>query len=264
MTTSFTYGGTALTSFGKVTNADPYLDQAERVGDDIKIPLDDGKIFTKKYSDSRSISIGMVINAATAAALETSIDNLRKLLAPRAEQTLAMTMEDASVRNISATVNKGLQVNRLSPTIARVVIQFDCAYPFWRSNTLYEVTSDAIDGTPTPQTLTVVNGGAAQERNPTFLLTGPLRNIVFSCTVDGVLHTLTYTGTIAAGATVTIGKTNKEYYATHSVSGSVIGNVSHSPVSELMVFAVGNNACTIADADYGGGTCKVSFYPPFA
>jgi len=262
--TSLTYGGTALSSFGKVTLIDDCLDQADRVGDNIKIPLDDGELFTQKHFGGRIISVGIAVIAATATALETAMDNLRKLLAPRAEQTLAMTMEDASVRNISATVNKSLQVSRFSDKMARVVVQFDCAHPFWRSNTLYEVTSDAIDGTPTPQTLTVANSGTAQERNPTFLLTGPLRNTVFSCTVDGVLHTLTYTGTIAAGTTVTIGKTNKEYYATHSVSGSVIGNVSHSGSTAFMVFATGNNSCTIADADYGGGTCKVSFYTPYA
>ena len=259
--TSWTYNGTALTSFGRVTLLDDYLDTADRRGDNVVIPFRDGAIHTEKSYDQRRIMFGIAVIAASATALETSIDAMRKLFSARTQKTLAMTMEDASVRNILASVDKSIKPVRRSDKIAEVTVEFTATSPYWRSSVLYEVTSDAIDGTPTPQTLTVVNSGTAEERSPTFVLTGALKNPVITNTTNGV--SLTYTGTIASGATVTMGELNGEFYATHSVSGDVIGNVTHSGSSALMVFATGNNAVTISDADYAGGTVKVSYYPPY-
>jgi phage-related protein len=259
--TSFTFGGTALTSFGRVTLIDDYLDTADRRGDNIALPYRHGTVFVPKYYDERKIIIGIAVIAATATALETSMDTMRKLFSVRTQQTLAMTLEDASVRNALASVDSRLGFERVSPVIARVTAEFTLTSPFFRGATLYEVTSDAIDGTPTPQTLTVVNGGTVEERAPTLLLTGALKNPVITNTTTGV--SLTYTGTIAGGASVTIGETNGEMYATHSTSGNVIGNVTHSGSSALMTFNTGNNAVTIADADYAGGRLKVSYYPPY-
>lgn len=259
--TSFTFGGTALTSFGRVTLIDDYLDIAERRGENITLPYRHGTVYTPKFYDQRKITIGIVMVSATAAALETSFDTLRKLIANRNQQTLAMTLEDASVRNALASVDASIQAERVSPVLARITLEFTLTSPFFRGATLYEVTSDAIDGTPTPQTLTVVNSGTVEERSPTLVLTGALRNPVITNTTTGV--SLTYTGTIAGGATVEIGELNGEYFATHSGSGSVIGNVTHSGSSALMTFAAGNNAVTIADADYAGGTVKVSYYAPY-
>ena len=261
--TTFNYGGTQLETFGNITVVDGYLDIPERRGKNIVIPLSDGTVHTNKYWDERTITFGIAVIEATATALETKLDTIRTLLAPSAPQTLSMTLESSAVRTVLATVEKPIQTKKMSPTNARILVEFTVCSPYWRSDTIYEVTSDAIDGTPTPQTLTVVNGGSVQEMNPVLLLTGPLRNTVITNTTPTPDVILTYTGTIAGGATVTIQKTNGEYTAVHSGSGNVIGNVSHSGSPALMMFNVGSNAVTIADADYAGGTVKVSFYPAY-
>lgn len=259
--TTITFGGTDLSTFGNITMLDDYLDLPQRRGNNKEIPYRHGSIFAQKYYEERSISVGIAVLETTLANLETKLNTMRALFSTSAQQTLSITYEDASIKTAQATVDKPLQIKRIQ-TMARVVVEFTLTSPFLRSDTLYEVTSDAIDGTPTPQTLTVVNNGTMEERSPVLLLTGALTNPVITNTTNSV--SLTYTGVIDVGETVTIGETDGEYYATHSVDGNVIGNVTHSGSPALMVFNVGNNAVTIADDVYAGtGTLKVSFYPPY-
>jgi hypothetical protein len=98
------------------------------------------------------------------------------------------------------------------------------------------------------------------------VLYGPLENPVITNTTPATPVILTYTGVIDDGETVTIQTAaTGEYTAVHNVDGNVIGNVTHSGSAALMVFEVGNNAVTIADANYAGGNAKlnVNFYSPY-
>ena len=265
-TVAFTYGSTALSTFGKVTQINDYLDIPERRGENQVIPYRHGTVFAKKYFNERKMTFGMAVTAATATALETKFDTMRAKFAPLTEQVLSVTLESGAIRTANAIVDRPIEVDRKTNTLAFVVVEFTLANPIWRSSVLYTVDSDAIDGTPTPQTLTVANGGTIEERDPVLVLTGPLKNPVITNTTPTVPVILTYTGTIANAATVTIQTaTTGEYTATHSVSGNVIGNVTHSGSSALMVFEVENNAVTIADDNYAGGNAKlnVNFYTPF-
>ena len=262
MTTSYTFGGTALTAIGKVTLINDNLDIAERRGGNIEIPFRHGATFSQKFYGERSITFGIAMTAATATAMETLFDTLHALIAPRTEQTLAMTMEDASVRNISATVNKPLNVNRITNTLARVTIQFDCSFPFWISNTLISDNTLAINASP--KAMTVTNTGKVEERNPTITIHGAFTSITITNSTNGAV--LTYTGAISTSETVTIGMTAAgEYYATLSTgSTNVIGNVTHSGSSALFPVNVGANTLAITNAGRdGNSTVRVSFYPPF-
>lgn len=265
-TVAFSYGGTTLATYGKVTLINDYLDIPQRRGENQTIPYRHGTIHVPKYFGERKMTFGMAITAATATALETLFDTMRAKFAPLTEQTLSVTLESGAIRTVNAIMDRPMEINRKTNTLAFVVVEFTLANPIWRSSVLYTVDSDAIDGTPTPQTLTVANGGTVEERDPILVLTGPLKNPVITNTTPTVPVILTYTGTIADANTVTIQTAaTGEYTATHSVSGNVIGNVSHSGSSALMVFNVGNNAVTIADDDYAGGNAKinVSFYTPY-
>lgn len=259
--TSWTFGGTALSTFGVVTVIDDYLDTADRRGENITIPLRHGRIFTSKYYDERTISMGVAISAATAAALETALDNLRELLSPRTEQTLAMTMEDATVRNTSATVNKPLNVSRRGSKIALVTIQFDCVSPFWRLSTAIADNTTAI--TTSPNAMTVTNPGTIEERDPTIIIHGAFTSITITNSTNGA--SLTYTGAIATGETVTIGTLNGEYYATLSTgSANVIGNVTHSGSAALLPLNVGDNTLAITNAGRdANSTVKITFNAPY-
>lgn len=257
--TTFTFGGTALTSFGKVTIVNDYLDLPERRGDNQLIPYKHGTVFTQKYYDQRTITLGIAINAASGSALESTFDNMRKLFSPRAEQVLAMTMEDSTVRNAYASVNKSIQVDRRSDKVALAVIEFDLSSPFWRLSTA--IADNTVTVNASPKAWTVTNPGTVQETDPIITLVGPLTNPVITNTTNSV--SLTYTGAISAGGTILIGSTNGEYYATLGGTTSVIGNVTHSGNAALMVFEPGANTLSITSSVTTTGTVKASFYAPF-
>lgn len=257
MAISWTFGGTALSTFGVLRELNDYMDMPERRGDNIIIPFRHGRTHVNKYFDERKITLGFSIVSSTATAQDTIFDNMRKLFVPGSQQVLAQTREDSSVRNAYAVVEKPLQVERVNQVFAQIVVEFTLAEPFFRSNTSSTDNTTTISTTDT--TMTVENIGTIAEYNPTILLTGPLSNVTIS-TTDSI--SLTYTGTIAGGATVTIGTLNGEFYATHSGSGNVIGNLSHAGSPALLVLQSGTNTLSVTTTTTGG-SAKISFYPPF-
>jgi phage-related protein len=258
--TTWTYGGTALSSLGKVTLINDYLDIASRRGDNITIPFRHGSIFTQKYYDQRTLSFGIAVTASSAANLESTFDTMRALFAPMTQQTLAMTLESAAVRNISATVDRPIQVERVTNTFARVVVEFTCTEPFWRLSTVIADNTTTINASP--KAMVVANPGTAIETNPTIILTGPLSNTVITNSTTGSV--LTYTGTIASPRVVTIVRSSTgEYTATNDLAANVIANVTHSGTPEFMRLNPGNNSLSIADDTATTGTVKMSFYAPF-
>ena len=260
MTTTFKYGGTSLTTFGVVTLLDDYLDIPERRGDNITVPYRHGTMFAAKYYDQRTITIGIVVTAASATALETAMDTMRTLFSLQTEQTLEMTLSSTAVRNISATVERAIQFNRLAPTIGRVVVEFVCCSPYWRLSTVITDNTTTIDATP--HAMTVANPGTVEEHNATIILTGPLQNTVITNSTTGT--SLTYTGTIASPRVVTISRSAYgEYTALTDLGANVIGNVTHSGSASLLVFTPGNNTLSITDSTHTSGSVRINFFAPF-
>jgi len=258
--TTYSFGGTALTSFGKVTLINDNLDMPASRGNNQIIPFRHGTVFARKYFEERSMSFGIAITAATATALETTFDTMRKLFAVRTEQTLSMTMEDATIRTVSASVDKSIQVTRVTNTFARVIVDFTLCRPYWRLSTAIADNTTTINANP--KAMIVTNPGTMEERDATIILTGPLSNTVITNSTQGV--SLTYTGAIASPRIVTI-STNSygEYVATTDLGVNVIGNITHSGSAALMTFAPGNNTMSIADSTATTGTVKVTFNAPF-
>ncbi len=259
---TFEFGGTALTTFGRVTLIDDYLDMADRRGDNITIPYRNGSVFVQKYYDERKMTFGIAVIAATATALETAFDTMRVLFSPRTQQVLKMTLADASVRNANATVDSSMRVERKSPTVALVTVEFTLTTPFFRGANLIADNTTIIDASP--HAMTVTNTGNVEERDPTITIDGPFSSITLTNSTNGAI--LTYTGAIGAAENVVIGTNSTgEFYATLSAgSVNVIGNVTHSGSSALMPINTGANTLAITSA--GGdntGTVKISFYPPY-
>jgi phage-related protein len=257
MTVTFTYGGTTLTNLGVVTMIDDVFDIAQRRGDNQIIPYRHGRQAVRKFYDERKITIGIAVVSATGTLQDTAIDTLKRLFTPQSQQVLAMTMNNSDVRNANATVDTPLQMEWINDTFARFAVEFTLAEPFFRSSTASTDNTTTISTTDTA--MVVDNIGTIEERDPTILLSGPLANVTIS-TTDSV--SMTYTGAISSTDTVTIGTLNGEYYATHSATGNVIGNVTHSGSSALLTLQPGTNnlqvTCTTT-----GGTVKISFYPPY-
>ena len=266
--TTFKFNTVNLETLGNITVVDGYLDMPEKRGSNIVIPFQHGTSYANKYYDERTIQFGIAVIETTSAALETQFETIRALFSTMEPKTLEVTMEDASVRTVLASCEKPLQVKRMSNKNARIIVELTLHRPFFRSDTLYTVDSDAIDGTPDPTELDVVNSGGIEERDPKLILYGPLENPVITNTTPTPDVILTYTGVIDDGETVTIETATTGEFTAHYSKGAgsnVIGNVTHSGSSALMVFEVGTNAVTIADDNYDGGNAKltVAFYTPY-
>ena len=262
MSLTWTYNGTDLSTFGKITVIEGYLDMPQRRGGNQVIPFQHGTMHAGKYYDERRLAFGITINKSSASALETAFDDLRKLIAPRTQKTLSLTREDASVLTTQAIVDAPLQVSRVTNTLARLVVEFVMPRPYFRLSTAIADNTTTIN--TSPKSMTVTNPGTIEERDPTITLTGPLSNTVITNTTVGV--SLTYTGTIAGGEVVTI-STNSygEFTATSTAGGgtNVIGNISHNGAAALMVLDVGSNTLSITDSTATTGTVKVSFHAPY-
>jgi phage-related protein len=258
--TTFTYGGTDLSTFGNITVIDGYLDMPERRGDNMKIPLRNGTVHSRKYYDERTITFGIAIIESTLAALETKLDTIRALFAIPTQQTLSITFGDTTVKTVQATVDKALQVNRIQ-TMARIVVEFTMCEPFFRLSTAIADNTTAI--TASPNAMTVTNPGTVEERDPTIIIHGAFTSITITNSTNGA--SLTYTGAIGTGETVTIGTLNGEYYATLSTgSANVIGNVTHSGSACLLPINVGANTLAITSTGKdANSTVKITFNAPY-
>jgi hypothetical protein len=256
--TTWAYAGTALTTYGRVTVVNDYLDIPERRGENQALPFRHGRRHVEKYYDERKITIGIAINTASATVLESTIDALKKQLGVRAQQTLAQTMEDSSVRNASAAVDKPIEIDRLNDRFAKAVIEFTLADPIFRGTSQINNAGTASAGTVT---FNVVNSGNVEERDPVLHLIGPLNNPSWSNGANS--HTLAYAGSIAAGGTVVIQTASTGEYTATNGTTNVIGNITHSPSSALMVFNPGTNTITLVNTGGTTGVARALFYPPY-
>lgn len=257
--TTWSFGGTALSLYGKVLVINEYLDLPDKRGDNYEISYRHGTIYVPKFYGQRKMTFGFSINESSAERLEGTLDSLRQLLAVRTQQILSCTMEDASVRNAYASVDNPLEVERITNTLAKCAIEFTLTTPFFRGADPIPTNTTTIDASPT--LMTVTNTGTFEERDPIITLTGPLSNTVITNTTNGCV--LTYTGTIDAGDSVVIQTVNGEYTAVHNILGNVVGNLTHSGSSALMVFDPVDNDLSITDGTATTGTVDVTFYPPF-
>jgi phage-related protein len=256
---SWTYGGIPLNLFGSVTDITGVSGFPQRRGDNITVPYRDGRIHTTKYFEQRTLSFGMAISGMDIVDFSRKMDTLKGLLALRTQQTLTNVLADGTTRTASAIVNKDLAVKQYSPTFAKIVIEFQMASPFFRGSTLYTSTT-TIDASPKAATIT--NPGTAAESNPKFILTGPLQDTVITNSTTGFV--LTYTGTIASPRVVTIQTAaTGEYTCADDLANNLIGNLSHTPGVELMLFNPGANVLSIADDTATTGTVNITFYPPY-
>lgn len=259
--TTFSFGGTDLSTFGNITVIDGYLDLPERRGDNIRIPLRNGTSHVRKYYDERTITFGIAVIESTLAALEATLNTMRALFAVPTQQTLSITFEDATVKTVQATVDRALQINRIGTTLARVVVEFTMCEPFFRLSTAIADNTTVISASP--NAMTVTNPGTIEERDPQIIIHGAFASITITNSTNGA--SLTYTGAIGTGETVTIGTLNGEYYATLSTgSTNVIGNVTHSGSAALLPLNVGNNTLSITNAGRdANSTVKITFSAPY-
>jgi phage-related protein len=258
--TTLTYGATDLSTFGNITVLDDLYDLPERRGDNKVIPFRHGTSFSAKFYQERTLSVGMAILGTSLSDLESKLNTLRGLFSDPLPQTLSVTYEDATTKTAQVTVDRSLEIQR-TQSLARIVVEFTLCEPFFRLSTLIADNTTAINASP--KAMVVTNPGTIEERDPTIVIHGAFTSLTITNTTNNT--SLTYTGAIGTGETVTIGTLNGEYYATLSTgSTNVIGNVTHSGSSALLPLDVGSNSLSITNAGRdANSTVKVSFYAPY-
>lgn len=260
MTTTWTFGGTDLATLGKITVIDGYLDMPQRRGGNQIIPFQHGTMHAGKYYDQRILTFGITINEADATDLEATMDELRQLIAPRTQQTLELVRDDGKEMSVQAIVDAPLQINRITNTLARVVVEFTMPRPYFRLTTAIDDNTTTIN--TSPKAMTVTNPGTIEEREPVITLTGPLSDTTITNTTVGV--SMTYNGIIAGGEVVVI-STNAygEYTAVMDGVTNVIGNITHNGAAAFMVINPGDNTMSITDTTATTGTVQISFNAPY-
>lgn len=259
MTTTWTYDGVDLATFGVITMNDDYLDVPDLRGENQTISNRHGNIYVPKFYSERSFQFGMAIRKDTAVLLEQAIDDLNILFSGRSEKLLTNTRADGSVRSILAKVDGKLQTKRESYKFLRAVINFKSAQPFFRGASYIADNTTVINASP--KAMSVDNTGTVEECDPIIVLTGPLSNTVILNNENGV--SLTYTGTIASPRIVTIQTVDGEYVATDDLGANKIANISHSGSESLMRLEKDVNSITVTDDTHTTGSVKIYFYPPF-
>lgn len=257
---NWSFDGTALSDFGIVVVMDEFFDIPARRGDNLLIPYRHGKVFSKKFYDSRILSLGLTLEHDSLTNLETTYDDLKRLLSGRTEKILQVEMDGGQTRTARASVDRVLGSNLLGAALSKIVIDFVLADPFFRSTSL---TSEEVEIDTSPKDFDLENAGTVEERDPTITLTGPLENTRIENTTNGVI--LQYNGVIADGEVVVIATDPATGNYTALLDGvtNVIGNVAHSGDTALLVLETGVNELVITDDEATTGTITFDFYPPY-
>lgn len=251
------FGDMALTSLGVITKLSDYLELPARRGDNILIPYQDGRIFLRKFFDQRVIQMGMALTEANAAALESKIEEIKILFGQPYQQLLRVRLEDATVRQAFACVDGGIDVVRLSAGVAKLVIPFKLADPYFRSE---DQTSDETTIDDNPKTFTIINPGTAEERKAIITLTGPLSHPIITNAMNGAA--LQFDDVLAAGAdivTIDCGA----FTAVDETNANVIAKIIHTGDVCFLPLVAGDNDLTVEDGTATTGKVKFEFYAPY-
>lgn len=260
--TTWKFGNYDLSSFGAITLMDDYLDIPDTRGSNQVIPYQHGEIFVQKYFEARTLQFGIVIAGATLPIMEGLLEEFKKLIAPRTQQTLTQILANGTSRTALAIAERAMSTSRPAPNVTKLTLELNLAKPFFRDSTVIPDNTTTISSSP--KAMTVTNPGSVEERDPTITIDGPFSTITITNTTNSTA--VTYTGAIGASENVVIATAATGEYTAVLSAGSlnVIGNVTHSGSTALLVLEPGINTLSITRT--GGdnsGTVKISFYAPY-
>lgn len=254
----WSFDGVRLDSFGIVTELDSYLDMPSKRGDDVLIPMRHGKLWVPKYFDSRVVSFGIEIPSGGILELEATIDSLKTLVGSRTQKVLMNSAFAGGPRSALAEVVNQLGVTRdPDPLVAKVVLDFNLAYPFFYGSMprwdIFDIPNTMYD---------FDNPGTAEECKAIVTFTDMLDRPIFTNPTAGC--TLQYDDVLGIGDSVIIDCWNKT--AVDGLGNNVVGKIVHSGDSPFMAFAPGHQFLYLSDAagaDTGAGTVRIDYYPPY-
>jgi Phage tail protein len=241
-----------------------------KVGENIRIPYRNGRIWKPKTYDQQVITLGMWIrdrdvnNVRTAGEtrgqFNSNLRALKRLFAPTGRQlALTRVLVFATGTETHTALGEASSQMDLSPVTIRYgtfTVDITMADPWWYGpGTSNPVTSSGA---------TINNPGDVEATNMVVTLNGPLTNPRLSNSSLSPAVTLSYTGTILSGQFVTLDCNG--FTAFDSSGNSVIGNVSHGGSLRWMLIEPGNNTMSLDNGSGGSpgtGNATIVYSPPY-
>jgi hypothetical protein len=241
-----------------------------RVGDNIRIPYRNGRIWKPKTYDQRVITLGMWVkdtdvNGVTPvqgprAQFNTNLRALKRLFAPLGAQlSMQRTLIFASGMETHTAQGECSGTMDLTPITIRVgtlTIDITMADPWWYGSP----ASPTVSSTGAA----ITNIGDVEAQKIVLTFNGPLTNPRLTNTSVLAPVSVWYNGTIAGGASVTLDC--GVFTAVNNLGASVIGSVSHQGSLRWMLLEPGSNAMTldnVAGGSVGAGSVTVAYSPPY-
>lgn len=262
------------------------------VGDNVRIPYRNGRVWKTKTFDQRTLTLAMFVNGtdvngaiptgfstvaiARRAQFNSNLRTLKRLFAPRSAQlSISRTLQfltgvetHTALADAYNPSSGGLtpgggglgtdQWDLVPVTINYGTFSIDLvmADPWWYGpQQTPSVTSAG---------LTITNPGDVEHDHPVITFNGPLSNPMLTNTSLSLPIQVWYTGTIASGSSVILDA--GAYTALTNLGSSVIGSVSHSGSLKWMLLEPGNNIMTLTNqqgGSVGTGNAVVQYSPPY-
>lgn len=273
METYWTYNDVRLDSLGAVTLQDEYLDIPMRRGDNVVIPMQEGRLFVPKRLDQRVLNFGLEVTGSDLVDLEAKIDVVKALLMRETYLPNYLRMYRVGFQKqfwAFAEIQGQLGITRDGTALsAKFVIPFVLRDPTWYyDNALTTVLDWTTAGAPI--TNTVNNPGNVNARKKIYIeFFGPGTNLYLLNNTLGIF--VGYAGVLAVGHKVNIGVEN--FTATEGPVGgpytNCIGSLSHgslgSGLVETAFFAIGPgaNEYVFGDDVNVGSRCYLRYYPAY-
>ena len=210
-----------------------YLGAGESVpprrGENLAIPGKTGRhLSTLKPLDERIVTLAMWVKdvesstgafgTAREETLQTNLDTLKRAFARDGTALLKHSMA-GTTRQAPAEILSSVQFEPFGTApYYQFVVEWVMHYPFWRAETAR--TTGPTNLTTSPQNVTLVNNGTYRNEQGTISVTGQIVDPKLTIGDDWVQ----YTGTVAAGGTLTIDCAS--WVATNGTV-DVSGDISH-------------------------------------
>lgn len=258
-----------------------------RRGDNLIIPGRNGRTYVHKPHDQRIIALAMFVlansdayDSATGAGapydgyalsdvpdqvmvspdtnvsaqrLQTNLQRLMTLFGARGQHDLVRTLPDGTVLTISAEVRTTVQFQAASDRVYNFVVEFTCAYPYWSGPADASATG-SISASPT--NVAISNSGTAETDDPTITIVGAITNP--RVTIGSVW--VQYTGTVSAGATLTI---NGDDYTADVDGVDVTSSITHSGDARWLVVPASASSAVVTGSSLSGATINITYRPRY-
>ena len=256
-----------------------------RRGDNLVIPGRTGRTYVYKPHDQRIISLAMFVLAnsdaydsetgagapydgyalsevpgqvmvstdtsTSANYLQTNLNRLQKLFGVRGQHDLVRMLPDGTELTISAEVRNTVQFQAASDKFYDFIVEFTCAYPYW-DGPADESATGSISSSPT--NVAITHSGTAETDDPTITIVGAITNP--RVTIGDVW--VQYTGTVSAGATLTI---NCDDYTADVDGSDVTSSITHSGDARWLVVPAGASTAVVTGTSLSGATINLTYRP---